>query len=55
MGAAVGEGGHIATNWECAGVANVHEGGFEVGDGDGFGTVPVDEAVLDGESDGDSQ
>jgi hypothetical protein len=45
-------GGHAATNWECARCADVSEGGFEVGDGDGLGTVPVGEPMLDGESGG---
>ena len=45
-----GGGGLAATNWECARCADVDEGGFEVGDGDGLGAVPVGEPMLDGES-----
>jgi hypothetical protein len=49
-GVGAGSAGHIATNWECARCADVGESGFEVGDGDGLGAVPVGVPLVDGES-----
>ena len=48
-GVGEGRGSEELTDWECAGGPDVREGLLHVRHRDGFGTVPVDEPVLDGE------